>query len=204
MYLKINITIDAFLSSKMPDVFSAARTIKAGKKPPAAVFIPCVFSAKYKDGLHNTVSAYVLEELAIGIKFATQVFQPFHYGETVQHENYWVLIRVQKAVLKVETYESAMLVTDTAVGRLVLTELIEFMHGASPAAEWSSVLYARAEQGMPRQRDGRSCGVFVCVIAEHLLIQAKLPRRMQVNMDAWRMYIGACIYHFYHQAGSAH
>ena len=76
----------------------------------------------------------------------------------------------------------------------MLTELIEFMHGASPAAEWSSVLYAHAVQGMPRQRDGRSCGVFICVIAEHLLKKAKLPRRLQVNINDWRMYIAATIY----------
>ena len=58
-----NLVIDSFMRSIMPDVFDAARQIRAGKNPPAAVFMPCTFSAKYKDGLRNTVEGYVLDEI---------------------------------------------------------------------------------------------------------------------------------------------
>ena len=74
-----NLVIDSFMRSIMPDVFDAARQIRAGKNPPAAVFMPCTFSAKYKDGLRNTVEGYVLDEIALGVEHATQVFQPFSW-----------------------------------------------------------------------------------------------------------------------------
>ena len=189
-----NIMIDAFLSTKMTDVFTATCIIMSGGEPPEEVYIPCAFSAYYNDGLRNTVQPFVLDAMALALKHAKQVFQPYHFGETAGHENHWVLIRLNTEVAKVETYESASLVDSPAVGRKVLSQVHEFMLGTAPAADWSAVLYASAEQGMPRQRDGRSCGVFICVIAEHLLKKAKLPRRLQVNINDWRMYIAATIY----------
>lgn len=62
--------------------------------------------------------------------------------------------------------------------------------GAIPhCSGWTVVLYNARVHGMPRQHDGVSCGVFACIIAEHLIAGRRLPHSLQANIGAWRLHI---------------
>jgi Ulp1 family protease len=104
------------------------------------------------------------------------------------YEGHWVLVRMNKTLKKVEIFESAKLVTTTDLGWQLLRTLVSV--GAIPhCSGWTVVLYNARVHGMPRQHDGVSCGVFACIIAEHLIAGRRLPHSLQANIGAWRLHI---------------
>ena len=59
-------------------------------------------------------------------------------------------------------------------------------------SKWVVVLYETPASGMAQQTDGKSCGVFLCITAAHLLSDAELPD-IQADIKAWRRHIAVTV-----------
>ena len=59
-------------------------------------------------------------------------------------------------------------------------------------AHWSVRVYEHAASGVAQQRDGKSCGIFACVAAAHLVANAKMPD-IQADVKAWRRHVASRI-----------
>ena len=75
-------------------------------------------------------------------------------------------------------------------GRLMLTGIQELT--GVDVSKWAVVVYETPASGMAQQKDGKSCGVFLCITAAHILIDAKLPD-IQADIKAWRRHIAAAV-----------
>ena len=183
-----NVAVDAFFASQMVDVFTAGRSVAGGYNGTfAAIYFPACLSSLRT---FNNLSLNVQEYMTLAIKNTKEVYAAWHFGETSQRANHWVLLRAVMNVKKIEIFESCDLVKDTSIACTFAANL----DGLGLKTNWTYVLYNRAWQGMPRQHDGRSCGVFVCVVALHLYHKKQLPMELQHQVVEWRKFVAACIW----------
>ena len=182
--------IDAFMGSIMPDFVTATQAASRGEMI-SDFYLPTYLSTPL---LTETNSfEHIKPSLIQAFGVADSIHMPLHYKETHTHCEHWVHMRVKKSVRKVEIFESAGLVTSTLVGWRLLDALVQAGALASHDA-WSVVLYNRSRHKMPRQGDGSSCGVFVCVVALHLVAKQRLPRNIQNDITAWRRYVAVKVW----------
>ena len=188
-----SITIDAFLTSLMPDMVKAARASpQSSLLHPRNFFIPTIFSASIiEDGNFGRAEYYVEK----AFNHTDHLHITMHYKETTTHAEHWVHVRATKAVRKVEIFEPAALVQCNFIGRQLLCALVAARAiTAAEADGWTVVLYNRHQHHMPRQSDGSSCGVFACVVALHLVEVRRIPRNIQEEIMQWRLYIAMKVF----------
>ena len=103
-------------------------------------------------------------------------------------ENYhWALIRVLPKYHRCEIFDST--------GHTKKEHGIQLLAGLQELTKvdtnsWGVVVYEKMASGMAQQKDGKSCGVFLCITAAHLVRNAKLPD-IQAKVVAWRRHIAA-------------
>lgn len=108
------------------------------------------------------------------------------YNVEVKH---WALMRVRPKFGRCEIFDS----TGWAVkmhGQKLLAAWQELT--GVDTTTWRVVVYEKPWSGMAQQRDGKSCGVFACITAAHLVQDATLPD-MQSEISAWRKHMAARI-----------
>ena len=108
------------------------------------------------------------------------------YNIAVKH---WALMRLTKRFSRLEVFDSTGHTTKEH-GRKLLAACQE-LTGADMSS-WTVVVYETVSSGVAQQTDGKSCGVFACVTAAHLLQDAQLPD-IQGDIVAWRRYMAARI-----------
>ena len=115
---------------------------------------------------------------------AEEIYANFNLG------NYhWALMRISFKYRRCEIYDSTGH-TKRMHGRLMLTGIQELT--GVDVSKWAVVVYETPASGMAQQKDGKSCGVFLCITAAHILIDAKLPD-IQADIKAWRRHIAAAV-----------
>ena len=102
---------------------------------------------------------------------------------------HWGLMRVLLKYQRCEIYDSTGH-TKKEHGRNLLRGIQE-LTGVDTSA-WSIVVYETPASGMAQQHDGKSCGVFLCITAAHLVCDAKLPD-IQADIVAWRRHIATSV-----------
>ena len=102
---------------------------------------------------------------------------------------HWGLMRVLLKYQRCEIYDSTAH-TKKEHGRNLLRGIQE-LTGVDTSA-WSIVVYETRASGMAQQHDGKSCGVFLCITAAHLVCDAKLPD-IQADIVAWRRHIATSV-----------
>ena len=104
-------------------------------------------------------------------------------------DKHWGLIRVHSQFKRCEIFDST--------GHLKKKHGRELLNGYElltgvDTSDWAVVVYESSASGMAQQKDGKSCGVFACITAAHLLHDAKLPD-IQSKVVLWRRHIAVRI-----------
>ena len=128
---------------------------------------------------------------ATRLRGAEAIYIPWHVASTRSTVHHWVLVRLSRVTQKIEIYESARLLVSKAAGWKILSALQPYL--GSGCGGWTVVLYNSCAARIPRQRDGSSCGVFLCIIALHLVRDACLPLNLQDNVGRWRNYLALAV-----------
>ena len=125
-----------------------------------------------------------LEAWRAALFHAREVYFMWHLAE--QH---WVLVRLNKATKLCEIYEPSCLVKDKVIAQTIF-DAMNRLFDTDEYDEWCSVLYNSKAARIPRQHDGCSCGVFMCVIARHLIFDCALPKQLLAEaLLEWRSHI---------------
>lgn len=186
-----NFAVDKYMSKLIPQLIDA--------KPGAPrVFLPGVHSIsllakgtlgfKCYDGdtgeidveQTNTKRAQAVSVLA----GAEEIYANFNLGDY-----HWALMRVSFKYRRCEIYDSTGH-TKKMHGRLMLLGIQELT--GVDVSKWAVVAYEAPASGMAQQKDGKSCGVFLCITAAHILSDAKLPD-IQADIQAWRRHIASAV-----------
>lgn len=186
-----NTAVDTYLSTLMP-------SLKEAEIGAPRVFLPGVHSLT----LDKTGKlGFIAEDLESGEidEVATAELRAHAAGVLAAAEegyvNYnlsnfhWGLMRVQSKFERCEIFDSTGH-TKKKHGRKLL-EGYQELTGVDTSG-WAVVVYESVESGMPQQEDGKSCGVFACITAAHLVSDAALPD-IQADVKVWRRHIAAMI-----------
>jgi hypothetical protein len=186
-----NFAVDAYMSKLMP--------LLAHAEPGAPrVFLPGAHSLSLfakgtlgfisENGENGEIDFERTDQLRARAKGvlagAEELYVNFNLG------NYhWALMRVSFKHQRCEIYDSTGH-TKEIHGRKLLLGLQELTE--VDVSKWVVVLYETPASGMAQQTDGKSCGVFLCITAAHLLSDAELPD-IQADIKAWRRHIAATV-----------
>ena len=184
-----NFSVDAYLSTLMP---------RAADAEPGArrVFLPGIHSITLEkngtlgfyceDGETGQRNLDRTEELRGKVSKVLSAAEELYVNYN-QHNFHWALVRVLSKYERCEIFDSTGH-TKTEDGRKLLRGIQELT--GVDVSGWAVVVYETRASGMPQQTDGKSCGVFLCITAAHLVSNATLPD-IQANIVAWRRHIAA-------------
>ena len=189
-----NAAVDAYLSMLMPSVAEAEPGARR-------VFFPGTHSNTLETtgtlgfimekAFTNENGVYLIEKQEVETEERRARASRVLAGADELYVNYnlqdfhWGLMRVLFKYQRCEIYDSTGH-TKKEHGRKLLCGIQE-LTGVDTSA-WSVVVYETGASGMAQQRDGKSCGAFVCITAAHLVCDAKLPD-IQADIVAWRRHI---------------
>ena len=94
-------------------------------------------------------------------------------------------MRAQRKSKRLEIFDSLKLVKQ-AHGRKMLKAMGKFLD--EDMLDWEIVMYTN----VPQQSDGKSCDVFACVIAKHLVEDAAMPKISAAIAD-WRCWLARAL-----------
>jgi hypothetical protein len=169
-----NFSMDAFLSTLMPG-FNATEKLQL-----ARVFLPAFVSKHVQEYGVLPPSEQTANRVAV-LRTAREIYVVYNLGPN----EHWAVMRLLRQRKRLEIFDSLQHV-NRSHGRQMLDALSEYLHENMDA--WLVVVY----RGVPQQTDHKSCGVFTCVIAKHLLEDATLPS-IQEAIPEWRRWIARAL-----------
>ena len=186
-----NFSVDSYMSTLMPRLADAEQGVPTVYLPGGhslSLFAKGTLGFICEDGDTGEIDLERTGQLrahAIGVLAgAEELYVNFNLG------NYhWALMRVSFTHHRCEIYDSTGH-TKEIHGRKLLLGLQELT--GVDVSKWVVVLYETPASGMAQQTDGKSCGVFLCITAAHLLSDAELPD-IQADIKAWRRHIAVTV-----------
>ena len=184
-----NFAVDAYLSTLMPRVgdavpgarrvfFQGVHSISLQKNGSLGFYCEDGESGKMDLDRTNELRAKVISVLST----AEEIYMNYNL-----EDYHWALMRVLPKYHRCEIFDST--------GHTKKEHGIKLLAGFQEltkvdTSSWGVVVYEKTASGMAQQKDGKSCGAFLCITAAHLVRNAKLPA-IQASIVAWRRHVAA-------------
>ena len=167
-------SVDAFYTTLMLG-FNATEELQLPR-----VFLPAFVSKHVQESGVIPPSEETAKRVAV-LRTAREIYVVYNLGPN----EHWAVMRLQRQWKRLEIFDSLRLVNGSH-GRQMLDAISKYLH--ENMDDWLVVVY----RGVPQQTDHKSCGVFTCVIAKHLLEDATLPSISEA-IPEWRRWIARAL-----------